>query len=97
MLKPGIGRLICTREDTGIIVILDPRVRTKAHGRMFLDALPDCRVVIENKAATGSAWSPSHKEEVRARVFGTPVGNGPVSDCPIFDLSIRVKPPRNVG
>ena len=45
--KQGIGRLIRTREDRGIIVILDPRVRTKPYGRQFLDALPDCPVVID--------------------------------------------------
>ncbi|MHC4406670.1 MAG: ATP-dependent DNA helicase, partial [Planctomycetota bacterium] len=44
--KQGVGRLVRSREDRGIIVILDPRVRTKPYGRMFLDALPDCEVVI---------------------------------------------------
>ena len=35
-LKQGFGRLIRTRRDRGIVVILDPRVRTKPYGRMFL-------------------------------------------------------------
>jgi ATP-dependent DNA helicase DinG len=42
-LKQGFGRLIRTRRDHGRVVILDPRVRTKAYGRTFLDSLPDCR------------------------------------------------------
>jgi ATP-dependent DNA helicase DinG len=42
-LKQGFGRLIRTRRDTGRVVILDPRVRTKAYGRTFLESLPDCR------------------------------------------------------
>jgi ATP-dependent DNA helicase DinG len=46
-LKQGFGRLIRTRTDTGTVVILDPRIRTKAYGRTFLDSLPDCRRVIE--------------------------------------------------
>jgi len=46
-LKQGFGRLIRTQEDTGMVVILDPRVRTKPYGRMFLASLPDCRVVVE--------------------------------------------------
>jgi ATP-dependent DNA helicase DinG len=42
-LKQGFGRLIRTRRDHGRVVILDPRVRTKAYGRTFLESLPDCR------------------------------------------------------
>lgn len=45
--KQGIGRLIRSRNDHGIIAILDPRVRTKPYGKHFLDALPGCEVVIE--------------------------------------------------
>jgi ATP-dependent DNA helicase DinG len=43
-LKQGFGRLIRSRDDRGIVVILDKRVRTKGYGRRFLDALPKCRV-----------------------------------------------------
>ena len=39
-LRQGIGRLIRTKRDKGIAVILDPRVLTKVYGRTFLDALP---------------------------------------------------------
>ena len=42
-LKQGFGRLIRSRTDKGIIVILDSRVRTKRYGKLFLDALPECR------------------------------------------------------
>jgi ATP-dependent DNA helicase DinG len=44
-LKQGFGRLIRSRTDRGIVVILDNRVRTKRYGRAFLDALPKCNVV----------------------------------------------------
>jgi Rad3-related DNA helicase/REP element-mobilizing transposase RayT len=44
-LKQGFGRLIRSRTDRGIVVILDCRVKTKRYGRMFLDALPPCRIV----------------------------------------------------
>ena len=40
-LKQGIGRLIRTRSDTGIIVICDHRVLTKRYGRYFIRALPE--------------------------------------------------------
>lgn len=42
-LKQGFGRLIRSKTDRGIVVILDSRVRTKRYGQMFLDALPTCR------------------------------------------------------
>lgn len=42
-LKQGFGRLIRTRTDRGMVVILDPRVLTKPYGQAFLDALPECR------------------------------------------------------
>ena len=45
-LKQGFGRLIRSRSDTGRVVILDPRVRTKPYGRTFLDSLPEARVEI---------------------------------------------------
>ena len=44
-LKQGFGRLIRTRTDKGIVVILDPRVKTKRYGQLFLDSLPDCQIV----------------------------------------------------
>ncbi len=46
-LKQGFGRLIRTKTDRGIVVILDPRVLTKAYGRTFLNSLPDCPRVVE--------------------------------------------------
>ena len=46
-LKQGFGRLIRTRRDTGLVVILDPRILTKPYGRAFLEALPPCRRVVD--------------------------------------------------
>ena len=45
-LRQGVGRLIRTASDEGIIVILDNRVVTKNYGRAFLKALPECPVEI---------------------------------------------------
>lgn len=45
-LRQGFGRLIRTATDSGQVVILDPRLRTKPYGRLFLESLPDCRRVI---------------------------------------------------
>lgn len=46
-LKQGFGRLVRRKTDTGQIVLLDPRLRTKRYGQLFLDSLPECRVVID--------------------------------------------------
>jgi ATP-dependent DNA helicase DinG len=47
-LKQGFGRLIRTRTDRGIVVILDPRVLTKPYGRTFLKSLPECPRIVED-------------------------------------------------
>jgi len=46
-LKQGIGRLIRSKEDKGIIVILDKRIVTKRYGKIFLDSLPPCPIILE--------------------------------------------------
>jgi ATP-dependent DNA helicase DinG len=43
-LKQGIGRLIRSRNDRGVIAILDPRLRTKGYGKDFLQSLPRMRI-----------------------------------------------------
>ena len=45
-LRQGVGRLIRTKSDHGIIVILDNRIVTRPYGRAFLQALPKCPVEI---------------------------------------------------
>jgi ATP-dependent DNA helicase DinG len=49
-LKQGFGRLIRTRTDAGMVVLLDPRVLTKGYGRAFLEALPECRRYVDGVA-----------------------------------------------
>jgi ATP-dependent DNA helicase DinG len=44
--KQGFGRLIRSRTDTGIVVILDSRIVNKAYGARFLSAIPECRTEI---------------------------------------------------
>ncbi len=46
-LKQGIGRLIRSRTDRGVIAVLDPRLRTKGYGRDFLASLPRMRITGE--------------------------------------------------
>jgi ATP-dependent DNA helicase DinG len=44
--RQGVGRLIRTQTDRGIIVVLDNRVLNKRYGQAFLDALPKCPVEV---------------------------------------------------
>jgi ATP-dependent DNA helicase DinG len=44
--RQGVGRLIRSKTDKGIVVILDNRVLTKNYGRVFLESLPKCPVEI---------------------------------------------------
>jgi len=44
--RQGVGRLIRTKTDTGIVVVLDNRVLAKQYGQAFLDALPKCPVEV---------------------------------------------------
>jgi ATP-dependent DNA helicase DinG len=45
-LRQGVGRLIRTAKDRGIVCILDNRILTKRYGKLFLNALPDAPVEI---------------------------------------------------
>jgi Rad3-related DNA helicase/serine/threonine protein kinase len=42
-LKQGLGRLLRTRDDRGVMAILDTRLHTKGYGKLVLDALPPAR------------------------------------------------------
>jgi ATP-dependent DNA helicase DinG len=42
-LKQGVGRLIRSATDRGVLSILDPRLVTKSYGQTFLQSLPPCR------------------------------------------------------
>jgi Rad3-related DNA helicase len=42
--KQGFGRLIRSKSDRGVVVILDSRVRSKKYGDVFLSSLPLCTV-----------------------------------------------------
>ncbi|MGH9390954.1 MAG: ATP-dependent DNA helicase, partial [Vicinamibacteria bacterium] len=44
-LKQGLGRLIRSGSDRGVLAVLDPRLRSRAYGRVFLDSLPPFPVV----------------------------------------------------
>ncbi|HEU4618617.1 MAG TPA: ATP-dependent DNA helicase [Gammaproteobacteria bacterium] len=54
-LKQGVGRLIRDFEDRGLIVLGDPRLRTRSYGRIFLESLPPMPVLDERDDALAFA------------------------------------------
>lgn len=53
--RQGIGRLIRSTDDEGIVSVLDPRIITKGYGRRFQQALPE-GVVVEDLGQDVGAW-----------------------------------------
>jgi ATP-dependent DNA helicase DinG len=53
ILKQGLGRLIRSTSDRGVLSILDPRLKTKSYGKVFFKSIPPCQVTsrIEEAAA----------------------------------------------
>ncbi len=45
-LKQGFGRLIRSRTDVGVVVLLDPRVIRKRYGARLLEGLPDASRIV---------------------------------------------------
>lgn len=48
-LKQGVGRLIRDKTDKGILIIADPRLTTRAYGRLFFASLPPMRITRQLK------------------------------------------------
>ena len=57
--RQGFGRLIRSKRDRGICVVLDRRIVAKRYGQEFIRSLPGCGVVVESHrkaAAIASDW-----------------------------------------
>ncbi len=50
-LKQGLGRLLRSKTDRGLLCVLDPRLSTRAYGKRFLRSLPPYQIVREIDAA----------------------------------------------
>ena len=50
-LKQGLGRLLRSRGDRGILAVLDPRIVTKSYGKTFLESLPGYPVIRDRESA----------------------------------------------
>ena len=52
-LKQGLGRLIRSASDRGILAVLDSRLMAKSYGRRFLESLPPARLVHDLRDVEG--------------------------------------------
>ncbi len=50
--KQGFGRLIRTRSDTGLVVVLDSRIQTQSYGRQFVESLPKCSIRVDTVSSS---------------------------------------------
>ncbi|MDR2762245.1 MAG: hypothetical protein LBB88_06540 [Planctomycetaceae bacterium] len=50
--KQGFGRLVRTKSDCGLVVVLDPRIHSKPYGKKFINALPKCKTRIDQTNQT---------------------------------------------
>ncbi len=60
-LKQGVGRLIRSQDDRGVVALLDPRARSKGYGRRILAALPPMPVT-DDPARVRAFFAPSDRE-----------------------------------
>jgi ATP-dependent DNA helicase DinG len=58
LLKQGLGRLIRTRQDRGLLAILDGRLLSRGYGKVFLESLPPCPMVQETSAVAAFFETP---------------------------------------
>jgi Rad3-related DNA helicase len=57
--RQGFGRLIRSKTDRGIVVVLDKRVQSKGYGKLFLESLPECTIhkgPLMNLPAAAREW-----------------------------------------
>lgn len=60
-LKQGVGRLIRSETDRGVLVLCDPRLLQRSYGRVFLDSLPPfrrTRALADVEAFFAPQWAP---------------------------------------
>ena len=57
--RQGFGRLIRSRTDRGVVVVLDKRIVSKRYGKLFLESLPSCTLhkgPLADLPARASRW-----------------------------------------
>src|SRR6185437_11487346 len=62
-LKQGLGRLLRTHEDRGVMAILDARLHTKGYGKQVVNALPPARRAFNLASVTQFFSQPNSSED----------------------------------
>jgi len=70
-LKQGLGRLIRSTSDRGVLAVLDPRLRTKMYGQTFLKSLPPCRITSDIDELQKVFGYESHASGLKSQVATT--------------------------
>jgi len=82
-LKQGVGRLIRSETDRGVLVLCDPRLLSRSYGRIFLDSLPPfrrTRSLTDVQAFFAPQWSLADPAPVAASASPQPVQRLPPTD-----------------
>jgi ATP-dependent DNA helicase DinG len=56
--RQGVGRLIRTQTDRGLVTLLDSRLLAKSYGRLFLDCLPQTDFTVVTRETRGEKFRP---------------------------------------
>lgn len=79
MLKQGLGRLIRSGSDRGVLAVLDSRLVERPYGKRFLASLPPARVIHELDAVTAFFAEP-------------PAEDGPLHPSVLAELRQHLSP-----
>ena len=85
-LKQGVGRLIRSESDRGVLVLCDPRLLNRGYGRVFLDSLPPfrrTRSLADVQAFFTPQWAPVADDAVPATAAAGP-DLAPGATFPLF-------------
>ena len=55
--RQGFGRLIRSKEDVGVVILLDPRIVKSRYGSLFIKALPQMEIRHEKSSETAKLVS----------------------------------------
>ncbi len=86
-LKQGFGRLIRSLTDRGVLMLLDPRIRTTRYGKIFLDSLPAYRRTTDIPTSSASSRHPRASCVCRSQLLMSLLSSA--FPTPLVAVSIR--------
>ncbi len=73
--RQGFGRLIRTRTDRGVVVVMDKRIQSKYYGQVFIDSLPSCTMVrgpLADLSSQAAQWIDEGTVSIRQETTSVP-------------------------